>query len=392
MLKGFRIRTGATDVAGAKRFRGTSDKEQKKRFRKDRHKAKKVAVFRYAYYAPAFKYFAEQVLDCDYLPLPNATRRTMELGIQNSADDVCAPFKHMMGDWMEALESGADVLVQVGGPCRLGFYGEMQEEILRSLGYDFTMLNFAHGIERGYVGWAKEVMQTVNPDIDIPYGVKQLLACGSMMMKLDAARDIYMANAGFEQKRGAYRRAWNGLLDAFSLCETSKEIDAAYATYLEETRAIALAKPDRPIRIGIIGEMYTAIDMDSNLELDEKLMGMGVEVHRMLNFTNRYTRYNEPNLRRGVAEYMAYDMGPTTTLTIAAAKRYAEEGFDGLVHAKCTGCTPEIDAIPVIRRVSEDYRIPVLYLTYDTETSDTGLMTRLEAFYDMLAMKKEASL
>ncbi len=103
MLKGFRIRTGTTDVAGAKRFRGTSDKEQKKRFRKDRHKAKKVAVFRYAYYAPAFKYFAEQVLDCDYLPLPNATRRTMELGIQNSADDVCAPFKHMMGDWMEQM-------------------------------------------------------------------------------------------------------------------------------------------------------------------------------------------------------------------------------------------------------------------------------------------------
>ena len=173
---------------------------------------------------------------------------------------------------------------------------------------------------------------------------------------------------------------------------SAKEVDAAYSAFAAQMRAVALDKPARPIRIGIIGEMYTAIDMESNLDLDEKLMGMGVEVHRMLNFTNRYTHYNEPNLRRGISEYVTYDMGPTTTLTLAAAKEYAERGFDGLIHAKCTGCTPEIDAMPVLRSLSQDFKIPILYLTYDTETSDTGLMTRLEAFYDMLAMKKEAQL
>lgn len=393
MLKKFRIKANADgNAAGQPLFKGTSNKDLKKRFRRDRHKDKKVAVFRYAYYAPAFKYFVEQVLDCDYLELPPATKRTMELGIQSSSDDVCTPFKHMMGDWIEALEKGANVLVQVGGPCRLGFYGEMQEEILRDMGYDFTMLNFSHGIEQGYVGWAKEVMKMVNPDIDIPHGVKQLLATGHMMTKLDQARDAYMANAGFETEPGACKRAWEDLLDALSICVTSKEIDAAFSVFTSRMRSIPLDKPENPIRIGIIGEMYTAIDMESNLDLDEKLMAMGVEVHRMLNFTNRYTHYNEPNLRRGVSEYVTYDMGPTTTLTLAAAKTYAEQGFDGLIHAKCAGCTPEIDAIPVIRSISEDFKIPVLYLTYDTETSDTGLMTRLEAFYDMLAMKKEATL
>ena len=87
-----------------------------KKLRRDRHKHTLVSVFRYAYYDPAFKYFVEQVLDCDYLQLPKATKRTMELGIQSSSDYVCTPFKHMMGDWIEALELGADILVQVGGP------------------------------------------------------------------------------------------------------------------------------------------------------------------------------------------------------------------------------------------------------------------------------------
>lgn len=83
--------------------------------------------------------------------------------------------------------------------------------------------------------------------------------------------------------------------------------------------------------------------------------------------------------------------GPTSTLTVAAAKKYAAGGFDGLIHAKSAGCTPEIDCIPVLQKVSEDYSVPVLYLTYDSQTSDTGLDTRLEAFYDMLSMKKEKS-
>ena len=353
-----------------------------------RHKDTKIAVFRYAYYAPAFKYFVEQVLDCDYLELPKSTRRTAELGIQSSADDVCAPFKHMMGDWLEALEMGADILVQSGGPCRLGYYGEMQEKILRDMGYDFTMLNFSHGIEQGYFGWGKEVIKLVNPDIDIPHGIKQLLACGHMMTLMDKARDLYMANGGFEVEPGSAKRLWDGAMDGFAACSTKREIDDVYARFRDDMRSLPLDKPAEPLRIGIVGEMFTAIDENSNLGLDEKLMHMGVEVHRRLNFSNRYTHYNEQNLRRGIADYVAYDMGPTSTLTLAAAKGYMDAGFDGIVHAKCAGCTPEIDCIPVLQRMSEDAHVPVLYLTYDTETSDTGLMTRLEAFYDMLAMKR----
>lgn len=56
------------------------------------HKYTKAAFFRYCYYDPAFKFFCEQVLDVDYLPLPEATpRRPAEVGVQNSSDYVCTP-------------------------------------------------------------------------------------------------------------------------------------------------------------------------------------------------------------------------------------------------------------------------------------------------------------
>ena len=362
---------------------------KRKRIKRDRHKRIKVAFFRYCYYDPAFKYFVEQVLNAEYLALPEATKRTTEVGVQNSNDYVCTPFKHILGDFIDALELGANVLVQFGGPCRLGYYGELQESILRDMGYEFDMLNFSAGIEEGAIGWAKQCLRLVNPDIAIPHAVKQLASTASMALKLDEARDFYLANAGFELEHGAFERAWAAFMDEMRGATCEKDINEIFARGMDRMRCIAIDKPADPIRIGIVGEMFTAIDERSNLFLDHKLISMGVEVHRMMNLTNRYIRYNEPNLRVSTGDYVAYDMGPTSTLTVVAAKRYAEEGFDGIIHAKSAGCTAEIDCVPVLQSISEDFRVPILYLTYDSQTSDTGLDTRLEAFYDMLAMKKE---
>lgn len=359
------------------------------KFKRSRHARVKVAFFRYCYYDPAFKFFVERVLDAEYLPLPEATKRTGEIGAQHSSDYVCTPFKHHLGDYIEALEAGANVLVQFCGPCRLGYYGELQESILRDLGYEFEMLNFSYGVEEGAVGWAKQCMRTINPNLSLARGIRQLAACANMAVKLDEARDFYLANAGFERERGSFERIWKRLMDDMRAATCDHDINESFNRAMDGMRAVDLDKPADPIRIGIVGEMFTAIDERSNLGLDAKLLAMGVEVHRMLNLTNRWIRYNEPNLRASASRYLTYDMGPTSTLTVAAAHKYAQESFDGIIHAKSAGCTPEIDCVPVLQHVSEDFRIPVLYLTYDSQTSDTGLDTRLEAFYDMLAMKKE---
>ena len=38
---------------------------------------------------------------------------------------------------------GANILVQTGGVCRLGYYGELDEQILKDLGYDVNFVNFS---------------------------------------------------------------------------------------------------------------------------------------------------------------------------------------------------------------------------------------------------------
>ena len=362
----------------------------RKRQKPDRHSRKKVAYLRFSYYDVAFQYLTEQVFDAEFVPLGEATRRTMDIGTENSTDYVCAPFKHILGDYVEALEAGADVLVQFTGYCRLSYYGELQEMILRDMGYDnFEMLNFSFVFEQGFKEYVEYCKKVVNPNINVPVAVKNLAILMRMVERLDSYNDYYLANAGFEDEHGAFSHARATFLEEMRHAITLQDVNDTYKRGIAALHAIPSHKPDDPVRVAVVGEYFTAQDPHSSLHVEDKLMNMGVEVARDLNLTNRNIFYNEKNLRKSVSEYVGYDMGPTSSITIAAAKKYMERGFDGVVHAKSSGCTPEIDCMPVLQRLSRDYHVPVLYLSYDSQTSDTGLDTRLEAFYDMLSMRKD---
>ncbi|WP_239442825.1 hypothetical protein [Gordonibacter sp. An230] len=357
--------------------------------KRDRHARTRVAFFRYSYYDIAFKFFVEHVLDADFVALPKPTRRTIELGSRHSSDMVCAPFKHILGDYIEALELGADVLVQFAGPCRLGYYGELQESILRDMGYEFEMLNFATVTGKPLTEYISICKKKVNPNVSVPHGARNMLAVFKMIECLDEANDFYLANAGFEVEPGSFERAREAYFADMREATCERDIAEAQRRGLDALRALPVRKPAQPVRVGIVGEYFTAADPTSNLDLERKLLAMGVELHRSLTMTNRNLRHNERNLRASIADYVTYNMGPTSSLTIASALRYAQEGFDGVVHVKSSGCTPEVDCVPVLQRIGRDTGMPLLYLSYDSQTSDTGLDTRLEAFYDMLAMKKE---
>lgn len=45
--------------------------------------------------------------------------------------------------------------------------------------------------------------------------------------------------------------------------------------------------------------------------------------------------------------------------------------------------------MPSLQNISNDYKIPILHFSFDSQTSETGIKTRLEAFYDMLIQRKE---
>ena len=350
---------------------------------------RKVAFPRYAEYNCAFRYIFEEAMDVRCIQPPAITRRTMELGAKHSPEFVCTPFKITLGSMIEALEAGADTLLMVHGLCRLGYYGELQEQILHDLGYRFDFINLSEygmGKKKEYI----KIVKRINPKVHLAKFAAKFMEGIRMVEYLDEVTAEYYRSCGFDATGGQYKAAYRRFLTALYTARTRADIEDAYRAVRQSFQTIPINKPLRPLRVGIVGEFYTVMDAFSNLELEDKLSGMGVELYRWMNVTHQFFQYGaQKNMGVKIRDLCTYEMGPTATANIWYAKECAERGFDGLIHVKSAGCTPEIDVMPVLQTISGTYKVPVLYLTYDSQTSDVGLMTRLEAFYDMIEMRKK---
>ena len=190
----------------------------------ERHK---VAFMRYGYYDVAFRFFVEECLGAEFVRLPEPTRKSLELGTLNSNDYVCAPFKHILGDSIEALERGADTLVQFSGPCRLHYYGELQESILRDMGYEFQMVNFAEVAETSAKQNIEYCKQGINPDLVVPVALPKFMVTLEMIECLDRFNDAYLETAGFEANPGECKRVRKAYLADMYRVKNRAELHAA---------------------------------------------------------------------------------------------------------------------------------------------------------------------
>ena len=91
-------------------------------------------------------YIAVKILfDClglDYVIPPLNNREALFLGSKYSPEEICLPFKLMIGNYLAGIREGADTVLLVGscGPCRFGEYSELQMKILRHLGHDIDFI------------------------------------------------------------------------------------------------------------------------------------------------------------------------------------------------------------------------------------------------------------
>jgi predicted nucleotide-binding protein (sugar kinase/HSP70/actin superfamily) len=323
----------------------------------------------------------------DYVTPPPITQKTLEIGIKHSPDFVCSPFKYNLGNYIESIKAGANTLIQVGGACRLQYYGELHEQILRDLGYEFQFVNLANAKLRKLRTLINPLLK-VNPQFPIKKVAQILPMVVAMARYIDETEDFIRKNIGFEIKKGSFERYHKRLLNTLRNVKDKKELAKVTSFYTKAFRNIPVEKPDNPLRVGIIGEYYTIMEPFSNHFIERELASMGIIVDRWMSISHSMLMDPKKEKERK-SRYTRYDMGATCRMTIDRAETWAKKKYDGIIHVKSFGCTPETDVIPVLQNISEDYGIPILYFSFDSQTSETGIRTRLEAFNDMILMRKD---
>ena len=114
---------------------------------------KKIISFpNLANYDVPVKFLFEKLTDYEVRKSPPMTRKTLELGSKYSPDYVCMPFKYTLGNYIESLDNGANILIQAGGGCRFGYYFELQKKILEDLGYKFKYIT-----GHNYGAWSRKI-------------------------------------------------------------------------------------------------------------------------------------------------------------------------------------------------------------------------------------------
>jgi len=321
---------------------------------------------------------------------PPITKRTIELGTKHSPEFVCIPFKYNLGNFIEALENGATVLFHTSGDCRMGFYNEVQEQILHDLGYEFQMCiletNARNRSLKNFYGMFKKL----NPKLTYAKTVSAILLAMRIVFAIDKVEKYVRENVGFETREGELEKIENIFLKEVSKANNVFQVGRICRKYLKQLQSVPLNKPNDRMRIGVVGELYVLMEPFSTYFIEKELAKFGIEVTRFIDVSYLLfsPKHKIPYLVKEADGYITYDIGADGADSVAKCVYFAKNGYDGIIHLKPFGCTPEVNSIPICQRVSEDYQIPILYFSFDSQTSETGVKTRLEAFYDMLEMKR----
>lgn len=339
-------------------------------------------------YYIAFEYFLSNATGCKVVVPPSTTRKTIELGAKYSPDFVCVPFKYNLGNYIEALENGANVLIQGGGGCRYGYFGELEEKILKDLDYEFDFYNMIvdnHiSLRKGY-RFCKKMNKNTNPFKCGYYLFNTLL----MIIFMDSIERYIRLNMGFEVVKGSFEKLEKEYLSSFKNNGIFKNI-FLYVKYKHKFKKLEIKKDDNHLKVAILGELYSLMDSNSTYNAERKLIKMGIEIYRDTDLTYLLItkRFKLRRMIKKGKKYIKYHLGADASGTVVKSYQCAKNGFDGILHFKSFGCTPEISAMSILPKISEEYCIPILYFSFDAEDNEVGVDTRLEAFYDMIIRKR----
>lgn len=318
---------------------------------------------------------------------PPITQRTVELGSRHSPDFVCSPFKYNLGNYIEVLEQGANVLLQTGTGCRYGYYGELQEQILRDLGYHFRFVCLSR--ERSRPWAAYRILRELGCSLPVREILYWLLLAEESIRVMDRYDYFMRENVGFETVPGSFAAVRQRLLRQIGSADSLGDLRAAKRLCKRETAGLKTNKPEKILRVGIVGDLYTLMEPFSNFYLEKQLAKDGISVSRVMNLWFLLLGKNHRRALKNCGCYLRHTVGANGVDSVSQSLAYAKKAYDGIIHMKSFGCIPELNATPALMNLSRDWNIPILHLSFDSHTSETGIQTRLEAFSDMVRMKKE---
>ncbi len=331
---------------------------------------------------------------------PPTSRKTALLGVRHAPEFACFPLKLNLGNFLEAREMGADTVLMGGGigPCRFGYYAEVEREILADLGVSMEMVV----LEPPSGDWVtfKTRARSLVGDCSWWQVLKAIRFAWYKARAVDALESklLYLRPRLCEplQLEAIYREA----LLRVDMAENRRGLDLAVSDFLKDTRGLP-GKSGDLLRVGLVGEIFTVLDPYANCDIERHLGLLGVEVTRSIFLSEWVNEHlfggllhvgGLDHLKETASPYLNAFVGGHGRETVGATVYFARQGYDGVVQVAPFTCMPEIVAHSVLPAVTRDHGIPTLSFYLDEQSGVAGIVTRLEAFVDLLEARRNKRL
>lgn len=322
----------------------------------------------------------------------STTPETLRLGVEAAPEFSCLSFKASTGHFIKAAMEGVEygVMVNSRGTCRLRYYRDLQQQILKDHGMDLYIWSI------GYDGWKPPMVRFFDPPL---WPVLQSAARARLkVLTVDDLEEAAWRTRAREMNRGDTTRVMNQCLKDLEEARNVREIKTVKRSIPERFAGVELDRECDPLRVGLLGEATVLRDKYLNHNIEEVLGGLGVEVKnffllgaeiRKIFHLGLFSRHSRRSLTKTAKPYLETPVGGHALESVAYTIRCAKEDYDGVIHVGPSACMPEVSVRPILRKISQDMDFPVLECSFDEHSSHLGVVTRLEAFVDVLRDRRQ---
>ncbi len=319
------------------------------------------ALLYYQYY-PMWKTFFE-LLGAEVHVSPPTTQNMLASGSSRVVADTCLPAKVFIGHVLSLV-----------GKCDYIFIPAIRS--LKSKTYNCSKFLGLPDMTRAVV---PESPPTLEIEIDVNRGKRKLYQA---IYKLGR----HFTNNPLKVKRAA-TAAWQGHLNYREMMSRQgltppQAIDRISG--IPDTRPEFHSSPTPPPRatIGLIGHAYLLYDEHINYQLVKRLEQAN---NRVLTPEMLAT----PQLEATIASLVGRAYWTYEEEVVGAGGHYLQNKADGIIGVMAFGCGPDSLMMDILhRQANRQKTTPFMCLTLEEHTSEAGVITRLEAFLDMIYRKK----
>lgn len=332
------------------------------------------------------------------------TNETIRKGVEISPEGMCFPLKVTTGNFIESIEAGAERIIMVGGigPCRFGYYAELQKLLLRRHGYKCEIViveppspykNQALAVW-DFFGFFTDIGSVKNK----AKAIKIVNESFQKAKKIDHLESYLIDFRAKEKYPGETERHYKEAINIMLPANTMRDIELAFLEAKTLMESVTLDENWNGSTIGFIGEFYVVLEAFINMEVEKWLNQQGVAVERGIYVTDwvdpsgghKISHLSKLQAHALAKGYINRPCGGDCTTNVGHSRFYIENRkVDGLLQMFPFGCMPDTIAKTAIEKLTEDFDIPFLSLLIDEQTGRAGMETRLEAFTDILSNRRE---